>query len=310
MTTALDPSITIDDPDLPVTGRRHRLLPRVVLAFLLGLIAVLAVGVGALYAYDQEYQGRILPGVYVGDLAVGGLLPDEARAKLHAAFDGLATGTVVLVAGDKEIALPFARARRGPAIDTMVDQAMSVGRAGNAVERAIANARTAVRGVRIAPQVRYDQEALTRWVNALAYGQHLPPSDAAITPTKTGFDITPSSKGRRADPTTVVASLTAQFASLDAPSEIRVQLPFTELEPAITTEEATAAVAAADRMAADLRIVHGEDHWTIPAATIRSWISFGPSEDGSYQPRIATAKIDKALAAVAKDVARSPRNAA
>ena len=31
-------------------------------AFLIGLIAAMALGVGALYAYDQQYVGRVLPG--------------------------------------------------------------------------------------------------------------------------------------------------------------------------------------------------------------------------------------------------------
>ena len=308
MTTALEPTVVIDESALP-TRRTSRLLPRFAIAFLLGLIAVLGIGVGALYAYDQQYQGRILPGVQVGSIPLGGLTADEAATKLHATYDKLASGTAIIVAGGKEIRLPFTRARRGPAIDTMVAQAMSVGRAGNAVERAIANARTAVRGVQIAPQVRYDQEALTRWVNALAAAQHVGPADATVAVTKAGYVVTPSVTGHRADPTTVLESLTTQLASLDAPSEIRVELPLTTLEPSITTDEANAAVAAADRIAADVRVVHGKDGWTIPAATIRAWISFGRDDDGSYQPRIDTAKIDKALAAAAKGVALAPRNA-
>ena len=308
MTTALDPTVTIDEPARPF-GRRRRLWPRFAVAFLLGLIAVLGIGVGGLYAYDQQYQGRILPGVRVGSIDLSGLTAAEAAAKLHARYDGLGTGKAILVAGTKEIELPFGRADRGPAIDTMVAQAMSVGRAGNAVERAIANARTAVRGIEIAPQVRYDQESLTRWVNALAAAQHLSPSDATVTRTKTGFVVKPSVTGHRADPTTVIATLTTQFARIDAPAEIRVELPLTELPPSITTDHASAAVAAADRIAADVRITHDKASWTIPAATIRTWIGFAKTDDGTYRPVVSKAKIDKALAPVAKGVARAALNA-
>jgi vancomycin resistance protein YoaR len=308
MTTALEPTVVVDEPALP-TRHTRGLLPRFAIAFLLGLVAVLGIGVGALYAYDQQYQGRILPGVRVGSIDLSGMTAAEASAKLHETYDGLSSGTAILVAGTTEIPLPFGQAGRGPAIDTMVAQALSVGRAGNPVERAIANARTAVRGVAIAPQVRYDQESLTRWVHALAAAQQRAPGDAVVTRTKSGYEITPSVTGHRADPTIVLETLTAQFARLDAPSEIRVELPLIPLEPAITTEEATAAVAAADRIAADVRITHGTESWTIRAATIRTWISFGQAEDGSYQPRIDTAKIEGALAATAKGVARAPRNA-
>ena len=307
MTTALEPTI-VDQPALPAR-RTRRLWPRFAVAFLLGLVAALGIGVGALYAYDQDYQGRILPGVHVGTLDLSGLTRDEASARLHERYDQLAEGTAVLVAGDREIVLPYARAGRGPAVDTMVDQALSVGRAGNPVERAIANARTAMRGIQIAPQVRYDQEALTRWVNSIAAAQHVTPVDATIVATKTGYQVTPSITGHDADPATVLAGLTSQMASLDAPSEIRVALPIVDHEPSISTEEANEAVAAADRLAADIRIVNGDDGWTIPAATIRAWITFGQDGDGSFRPRIDTAKIDKALAAATKGVARAPRDA-
>jgi vancomycin resistance protein YoaR len=307
MTTVLEPTVAAD-PALPL-ARTRRLLPRFVLAFLLGLVAVLAIGVGALYAYDQQYQGRILPGVHVGAVNLGGLTSNEASALLHGRYDALADGTAVLVAGTTEIPLPFSRARRGPDIDAMVDKALSVGRAGNAVERVIADARTAFRGVEIAPQVRYDQDSLTRWVNALAAAQHLSPDDATITRTKAGYTITPSVTGHRADPTSALATLTAQMASLDAPAEIRVDLPLVELRPSITTDEATAAVAAANRIAADVRIVDGDESWTISAATIRTWITFVRGTDGSFGPVVSDAKIEKALAPIAKAVARTARNA-
>ena len=72
----------------------------------------------------------------------------------------------------------------------MVAQAMSVGRAGNPVERAIANARTAVRGITLAPQVQYDANALTRMVvKPWRRRQDVAPADAVIARTKTGFTV-------------------------------------------------------------------------------------------------------------------------
>ena len=135
MTTAPMPTTAADDtsPD----RRSRRLLPRVALAFFLGLVAVLVIGVGALYAYDQQYRERILPGVRVGSVDLSGLTASQAASRLHETYDVLATGQIVLVAGDKEIVVPYSRARRAADVDSMVGRAMSVGRAGNAVERAV-----------------------------------------------------------------------------------------------------------------------------------------------------------------------------
>ena len=308
MTTSLDSTAAANAA--PPSTRRRRFVSRMVLSFVLGLAAALALGVGALAAYDQQYQGRVLPGVHVGSLDLSGLTADQAAARLHQQFDGLASGTVVIAAGDRQVRVPFSAAQRRPDVDAMVARAMSVGRAGNAVERAIANARTALRGVGISPQVTYDQAALSRLITALAGAQRVTPVDAAITRTTAGYTVTPSVAGRQADPSSVLASLTSSFGRIDAPPEINVDLPFVALPPAVTTDEADAAVVAANRIAADIRIVDGTDSWVIPAATVRTWISFSEGAAGTEQPVVDAAKVANALTAtVAKDVLRAPRNA-
>ena len=69
---------------------------RFVLSFAVGLAIVLLIGVGALYAYDQQYVGRVLPGVRVGSVDLSGLGPDAARAELLAAYGSLSEGRIVL----------------------------------------------------------------------------------------------------------------------------------------------------------------------------------------------------------------------
>jgi vancomycin resistance protein YoaR len=287
----------------------HRVRTRFFAAFVIGMLAVLGIGVGALYAYDQQYQSRILPGVRVGDVDVSGLTPDEASTRLHAAYDGFGTGQVVLVAGDRRFVLKYDQIHREAAVDSMIERAMAVGRAGNAVERVIANARTAFNGIVLAPEVRYDDTALARWVTSLADAQHETPRDAAIATTKTGFELTNGVIGRRADAAPVLATLSQTLGRIDAPAEIAVDLPFSSLEPSITTAEANDALTAANRIAQNVTVRDRKDHWTVSAATIRSWMTFQTAADGRYGPVVDTTKIDKALARAANALARAPRNA-
>ena len=56
----------------------------------------LALGAGALYAYDQQYAGRVLPGVRVGAVDLSGSAPDAARAALSGAYASLSEGQIVL----------------------------------------------------------------------------------------------------------------------------------------------------------------------------------------------------------------------
>src|SRR4051812_45932839 len=100
MTTALEPTAVLESA--PSARRTRRLLPRFIVAFVLGLIAVLGVGVGALYAWSQQYDGRVLPGVRLGTTDLGGLTREQAEAKIAEAYGSLGTGQVTLTGPDNK----------------------------------------------------------------------------------------------------------------------------------------------------------------------------------------------------------------
>ena len=286
-----------------------RLKIRFVFAFVTTVTAALVIGVGALYAYDQQFRGRVLPGVHVGSVDLSGLSPDEAAARIHQAYDYLGQGLAVLVAGDQKVSIDYASIGRGPDVDAMVNAAMSVGRAGNGVERAIANARTAFRGVTLAPIIRQDPAALAQQVETLAARQYVFAQDAKITLEKAAFTVVGGSNGRRPDSAPAIAELGAILARIDAPAEVTATLPVVDVEPHVTTAEATAARTAAMRIALDVKVVDGKATYTIAGSSIASWISFRQASNGGYEPIVDSAKIKTALAPIAKKIVRPAKNA-
>jgi vancomycin resistance protein YoaR len=295
-------SIAIPADEHVRSMHRHRFRTRFLMAFLLGLMAVLAVGVGALYAYDQQYRDRILPGIHVGTTDVSGLTADEAAARLHAAYDRLAEGNVVLAIGGRTVQIPYGYAARGPDVEAMVDEAMSLGRAGSPVERVIASARTAVRGVTVEPIVAFDADRLAAEVAWIAANQHVAPADAVITKTDDGFVVANGVPGQEADPAAAIGTLTEALGQVDAPSTLSVDVPLTPIPPTFTTEEAQAAVDAANRIAADLRVVDAKHSFTISAHRIRSLISFQPDADGSITPFVDESGFDPIVRLLAQKI--------
>ena len=300
--------ITDLTPESPPAPRRRPWL-RFVVAFLVGLVAAMAIGAGALYAFDRHYTDRILPGVHVGGVDVSGLTPAEARTTLNAAFASYGQGTAVVSTGDRELSIDYADVGRRPHVDAMVNEALAVGRSGGAVERILSNARTALHGVDLPSRVTFDQARLATAIQNYATAVGVRPSDASVAATKDGFAVVAGVEGRAADPAVPTAQLAAALTRADAPGELSALLRLDTVEPQVTTAEATAAKAAADRIALDIRIVDGSESWTISAATVRSWITFGAGADGSFGPVLHEAKIDTALASLAKKVARTTANA-
>ncbi len=295
--------------EMPLEMRRPNARVRFFVAFLISMLAALGLGASALYAFDRVYTGRILPGVTVGGIDVAGMAPDEATAVLAKAFASFGEGRAVLTGNDIEMTIDYADIGRRPDVDGMVAEAMAVGRSGTTVERIVLDARTAIRGVNIEPKVLFDERTLTRYVQWWASRLIVDSQDAAVVSTKDGFVVVEGIKGQAADVRQPTAVLTAALARVDAPNEVQVPLEAEPVEPKVTTAEATQAKTAADRIAVDVAIVEGEESWSIPAATVRTWITFETKADGVYQPVVSPAGVDAALAAVAKEVARSPVNA-
>ena len=297
------------EPIEPTERRHPRARTRFLVAFLISVLVGLAAGAGALYAFDRQYTGRILPGVSVGGVDVAGLTPAEATARLSDAFASYGKGKAILASGDLQMAINYSDIKRRPDVEAMVAEAMAVGRSGNAVERAILDARTAIRGVDIPARIVMDSSRLARYVQTYAARLNVDPKDAAVESNKVSFVVVDGTPGQTADRIAPTEFLIAALGRTDAPSEIKVDLTVSPVEPDISTAEATEAKATADRIALDVAIVEGKEGWTIPAATVRSWISFRVEGDGQYRPVVNAEALNAELASIAKSVARKAANA-
>jgi vancomycin resistance protein YoaR len=304
-------SMTTDTVALP-TGetRRPSLQWRFAIAFLVGLLAAMAIGAGALYAYDQRYVGRVLPGVRVGDVDLSGVDPATAADRLRAAYGALGDGTITLTGPDGDHTIAFADIGRAPDVASMVEEAMAVGRDGNVVERVVADARTALRGVILSPRVTFDANALAERVLAYADSLVRVPRDAAVVVGAAGdLTVQPGADGRVADPATPVAAALADLGELGTPSALRYALPVHVVPPTVTTEEATSAKADAERIAGPITLAIKDRDQSITAETLRSWLSIGPTADGGYGVTIDTSRLDGVLKKIARKVDQAAINA-
>ncbi|MEO5885027.1 MAG: peptidoglycan binding domain-containing protein, partial [Candidatus Limnocylindrales bacterium] len=304
---------TPDTVALPAhVGRRPSGRLRFAVAFLVGLLVALGAGVGALYAYDQQYVGRILPGVRVGTINLSGLDPVAAAERLNAEYGGLRDGEIVLAGPDGPITIPYAAVGRRADVEGMLADAMAVGRAGSPVERVIADARTALRGVTIAPRVTFDQERVADRIGGALGLLSIDPVDASVAvAADTTFVFVPGHAGRRADATPAITATLAALGDLDAPARLELDVPVTILVPTVTTVEAFNAKALAERLTnrITLEVEDVKDPQFISSKRLRGWTSFAVTPDGGYAPTLDTSDLSAALAKLAKKVDRRPVNA-
>ncbi len=281
----------------------------VVAAFLFGLVAVFALSAGALLAFEAQYQSRVLPGVHVGTIDLSGLGPDQAAARLSQGLAGFADGELVLAAGGATDSIAYAEIGRRANVDAIVARAMAVGRDGNPVERLIGDLRTAFRGFALEPEVIYDGIALERAIGAFAEPFERAPVNATVTRIGNGFTLEHSTAGQVADPTSALAAAAATLDRLDAPKRLDIVVPLRAVEPAITTPEAIAARAQAERIAQAITLVDGEDTWSISQETVVGWVAFVATPEGGLEPVVGIPGVTGALAELAPGMARQPVSA-
>jgi vancomycin resistance protein YoaR len=304
MTTSTEPIAAATETHRPSARLRF------CAAFLVGLVITFGLGVGALYAYDQQYTGRVLPGVRVGGVDLSGLTPAAARTALGAAYGDYGNGRIVLTGPDGPTVVTFAEIGRGIYTDGLVAEAMAVGRDGSTIDRAVANARTAVRGVDLQPRVTFDAQRLAERIAAVAGALAAEPSEASVTvDSQLDFQVVAGHSGRTVGATEATNAVALQLARLDGPAEITATLGVQTVEPKVTTAEATAAKVTAERIAAAITLVVGEQKIPIDATKIRPWITFATTADGGYAPVVDTTKIPTLLDGLAAKVDRKAVNA-
>jgi vancomycin resistance protein YoaR len=277
----------------------------------LGFVLAIGVGVGALYAWSQQYDGRVLPGVRVGSAEVGGLTRDQAEAEIAKAYGSLGTGQITLTGPDGEMTtISYADVGRGPDTSALADAALAVGRQGEPLANLIGGPQAAIHGVTLDSGVANDHDKLAAVVETLATTIDQTPIDASVSAGQGGtFSVSSAKGGRAVDKAALLTALDQQLAALDTPASITMTVPVVSLEPTVATTSAETAKAAADRMAADVVVARGEDSWTIAGTSLASLISFSTGADGSVTPVLDESGLDPILTTLGQKVNQTAQDA-
>jgi vancomycin resistance protein YoaR len=280
-------------------------------SFVLGFLLAAGIGAGVLYAWGQQYEGRVLPGVRVGSAELGGLTREQAGAKIATAYGSLATGHITLTGPDGHMTtISYADVGRGSDTSTLLDAALAAGRQAGPLGTLIAAPRAAIRGVTLDSAVAYDRAKLAAAVDSLATTIDRAPADASVSAGEGGtFSTSPAREGRALDKAVLLTALDQPLAALGTPASITMAVPVVSLAPAVGTTAAEAAKEAADRMAADIVVAHGEDSWKIPGSSLAPLISFSTAADGSITPVLDESRLDPILKTLAAKVNRKAQDA-
>jgi lipoprotein-anchoring transpeptidase ErfK/SrfK len=198
-------------------------------------LAVLVVLGGALYAYDHARADEIAPGVKVGGVALGGLTPDQARARLEHQILQPLERPIVVHHDQKTWTLGPREARLRADLGAMVDEALARSRSGDIFSRSWRSLTGERMDDDLKPTVQYSDAAVIRLLDKVRGSIERPAKDATVKISGAGVNTIPGVEGLAVQASQLHRQIGAAITSTTADRTFVAKTRHTE--PKVTTAE-------------------------------------------------------------------------
>lgn len=263
------------------------------LALLGGVFTVMALML-VLLTYQIGIAGRVVPGVFAGGVALGGMTRDEAILALQDAFT-YDDNTVFTLRLDEQF-WQVSAADLGVSLDApaMVEAALALGHGGNPAQNLLTQAQIWLRGGVVAPMVRYDEARAQAQLEQIAQAVNVAPQNATLRLDGINVLSEAGSPGRTLDIDTALSQLQAQILALQPGGEIALSV--TEYAPALASLDDTSAylsVALSAPIALTATDAQGQPlgPWMLSPEQIAPLLRAEPDAQGQYQISVDLAPL-------------------
>jgi vancomycin resistance protein YoaR len=268
---------------------------------IVGPILIACAVLAVLVAADQFLNsGKIYGGVEVGDVALGGSTPAEAKQIVQEHATGAVkeiqlSGPEQFTRTSKEMGVQFN-------VDATVDEAYAVGREGNILERLGERTHALVAGVSIPADVDYRPGKARAEVEEIASQVNHEPKQASVRIVGSQVEVGDSAEGYKLAVPATMRSVGAAVEDLSG----QARLVGDVLEPDVTTAEAEAAAKKA-RVAVSEQLVFTAEgkSWTLSPADIGSALDV-TKKDGKIGIILNQNRLEERLAPVYADLNVKP----
>jgi len=274
-------------------------------------VAIIVAGVAAMFILELWLADRIIPGVYVWDVDVGGLDREQAMERLSAAFRYPDDRHPTLRYGEQ--VWPVDPADLGIQLDAAatVDAALAVGHRGELVDQFKEQLSVLVESELVAPVLTFDHGAGTMFISQVAQEVNQPLRNARLS---LGEDLSvtvvPGRDGREVDGEATRQALVARIQEMGGGA---VDLVVRKTEPLLTDLGVVQAQVQRILSSPVTLTAPGSEPWIIEPATLASWLILRPTT-GDDGPATLSVTLDPGQASalaqeISSQVERPPTDA-
>jgi len=270
-----------DTPETPYISRRSRAAARAswrdVLTGNRGrMAAIVAAGVAGLLVLGivvdiVATQGRVHPGVRVGDVSVGSMMPAEARTALTTAFAAGSKRPVTAVYGTRTWKVTDQQIGVRVDATASIDAAMEVGRTGDALQMLGQRIGALFGGSSVPVVVMGDPERAVALLDEIDASVTVAARDASVTVSGTSVGFVKSAPGRRLDRDQTLAAIATAFVSTSRSGAV----VFANVPASVSDQDAQQALADTRELASGgVKIAFEGTVTQIPQSQVAGWVTF------------------------------------
>ncbi len=274
-------------------------------------LAILIAGVATLVILELWLTDRIIPGIYVWDVDVGGLAPGEAEEFLAASFRYPQDRHPVLRYGDR--VWPVDPAYLGTQLDVpaTVDAAMAVGHQGDLVDRLREQISVLIDSRLVIPIFTFAPGPGTMYLSQIAQEVNRPLHNATLTLSDDlQVQVIPGQGGREAN---LEATRQALVQRVEEMGGGEVAMVVRESEPLLTDLSVVQAQVQRILSAPVTLTAPDQGLWTIEPTTLADWLILRPTtgDDGKSTLSVSLdpAHVTRLAQEISQQVDRPPVDA-
>jgi vancomycin resistance protein YoaR len=273
--------------------------------------AVLVCGLAALFLIQLWLGDRVLPGVYVWDVDLGGLTPEQAEERLATHFAYPQDRLPVLQSGDQVWLVDPSDVGVEVDVASTIEAAMALGHEDDLRSRVEEQIDVVRNGRLVMPIFSTDPGAAAMFLGRIAQQVNQPARNAVLSfEPDLSIEITPSQVGREVDEEATRQALVQRIVDLQGGD---VALVIDESEPVLTELGPVQQQLQRILGAPIVLTVSDFDPWTIEPDTLVEWLEIQPALDAQGNATLSVS-LDLGPARelaeeIAPQVFREPKNA-
>jgi vancomycin resistance protein YoaR len=277
---------------------------------LIAVGAVVAIVVLAILIDSAVYYNKVHTGVSVNGIALGGQTKTEAIATLNGVVDKAQNSPITLTYSGKTWTLDPTDVGATMDVEGAVKAAMETSRKSNFLVDIGSRWKLYFSKKDLPLTGSVDQTKMDAFIAGIAKELDVTPVNAALSIENGKIKVIDSVEGKVVDQTGLAATLKSLLVTLHSTS---VEVPVAVKEPDVTAKDNAQAQQQAETMiSGPVKVVNGDNSWTITPEEIASYMGFtSKNENGvsTLVPEMDVTKLQPLLTQIAPAVATDPVDA-